>query len=408
MASQSTKSTDGPVTLHFQDITRVAGETITGCVDLNVALAQEDHLEHLRIKFKGTIHSKITTTSGETTTDHCQTIILFKEKIPLWDQGAAFPEPGSHILSCPFQFMLPENLPPSFHCQAYHRRSTISYALEVNQPPYPQNHLSHSRRPSQSQLLAKESLKQGWNGPWRDITKEEQLRRGIFGDYSHARVKLTIPDMPSYPIATEIPFSFRVETETKLMHVSDAPVDKHGKPLFPAPPALSSDVRLSLHRRAEIRVRRYTRHVDDDFRLNGSLGDVTRVAAVHQVSDEPEWIPACGPNDKKGHGIWKRAIHFQSAVAIPYAPTSRTEIIDWHYNLLVVVPFPGIGNDLRLEVPLDLHPGSACPPPPIGTPGSSSITYADVLPAGPPPVMLDLPPSYWTGEHHAWDADEKS
>jgi hypothetical protein len=56
MASTSTPWTDGPVTLFFRDITRVAGETITGQVDLNVAHAQEDNLEQLQIRLKGTIH----------------------------------------------------------------------------------------------------------------------------------------------------------------------------------------------------------------------------------------------------------------------------------------------------------------------------------------------------------------
>ncbi|KAF8150449.1 hypothetical protein K438DRAFT_1988410 [Mycena galopus ATCC 62051] len=386
MASKSTPSTDGPVTLHFHDITRVAGETITGRIDLNVALAQEDNLEHLRIKCKGTIRCMVI---------HPPPLFdsyTFQYKNFSLDQGTAFPEPGSHILPLPFQFLLPTNLPPSFHCAAYHRSATISYAIEVTGERAGFYRINRRIRrlisvvpaASQSQLIIQESLRQGWNGPWKDFTQEEKLRQGIWGDYSRAR--LTIPKLDSYPIATAIPFSFHVETETKPMPISHAsgPVDKHGRPLFPALPALSSDVRLAIHRRAEIRVRRYTRHVEDDFDLKGSLGDVTQVAAIHQVSDEPEWIPASGPKDKKGH-----------------------EILDWQYNLLFVVPFPGIGNNLRLEIPLHLHPGSACPPPPIGAPGSSSMTYADVLPAGPPP-MLDLPPSYWTGEHHVWDADEKS
>jgi hypothetical protein len=135
--------------------------------------------------------------------------------------------------------------------------------------------------------------------------------------------------MASYPITAAIPFSFHIETVTKLMHISDAPTDKHGRPLFPALPGLSSDVRLAIRRTTEIRVRTHMRQVEEDFDLKGSLGDVTRVAAVHQVLDEPEWIPSPGPKDKKGRGIWRRAVHFHSAIAIPYAPTSNTELLDW-------------------------------------------------------------------------------
>jgi hypothetical protein len=164
------------------------------------------------------------------------------------------------------------------------------------------------------------------------------LRRVVFARYCliliFSSFQLTIPDLSAYPIATLIPFSFHVETETKSMHASDAPVDKHGKPFFPAPPALSSDVRLALHRRVEIRSKGYCRHIENEFELKGSLGDVTRVAAIRQFIDEPEWIPSAGLEDKKGHGIWRRAIHFESAVAIPYAPTSSTEILDWQASFL--------------------------------------------------------------------------
>ncbi|KAJ7496802.1 hypothetical protein FB451DRAFT_1119777 [Mycena latifolia] len=416
MASDDTTSqTDGPVTLHFQNLTRVAGETIHGSVDLNLALAQEDNLEHLRIKLRGTIRTQITTSNGQTSVDHNQTIILIHTNLPLWDQGSAFPESGSHILSFPFQFILPQNLPPSFHCWGWHKNATIGYSLEVVGDRVGFFRMNRRiRRPIsvvpaalQSQLLAKESLRQGWNGPWKDISAEEKLRQGIWGDYSHARVKLTLPEMNSFPIATAIPFRFYIETDTKPMSMSDGPVDKHGKPLFPAPPALSSDVKVHLDRRAEIRVRQRTRHVEDVFTLEGGLGDKKRVAAVRQVIEEPEWIPAPGSKDDKGRGIWRRAVHFDSEVAIPYAPTGNTETLDWQYNLRFVVPFPGINNDLQFEVPIRLDPGSACPPPPVGVAGSSSITYADVLPAGPPPPMLDLPPSYWAGDHHSWDLDEK-
>ncbi|KAJ7270091.1 hypothetical protein B0H12DRAFT_1094481 [Mycena haematopus] len=378
--SKGLPSTDGPITLHFHNVTRMAAETITGRVDLNVALAQEDHLEHLRIIFKGTMNCKVTEINPESTYDgrghtsnvHHQTILLFYKKIRLWDRGTAFPAPGSHILPCDFQFLLPKNLPASFHCDGHLHRATITYGIEVvGQRTGFSRTNRRIRRPvsvvpaaSQSQLLAQESLRCGWNGPWNDFTREEKLRHGIWGDYSRARVKLTIPNMDSYPIMTAIPFSLHVETDTKLMHVSNALVDKHGKPIFPAPPALSSDVKLIIHRRTQIRVRSHTGHVEDDFVLKGSLGDVTRVAAIQHVSDEAEWIPSPGLVDKKGQGIWRRAVHFHSSVAIPHAPTSGTENVDCQNNLVVVVPFPGIGNDLRLEVPLRLHPGSACVPPP--------------------------------------------
>ncbi|KAJ7032777.1 hypothetical protein C8F04DRAFT_1106511 [Mycena alexandri] len=419
MASQSTTSTDGPLTLHFHDMTRVAGEMIQGSVELNLISAQEDNLDRLRIKFRGTIHSKITTT-GYRNVDHYQFVTLFHEDLVLWARESASLDSDHHTLTLPFEFKLPENLPSSFHCWWIYRHATIGYSLEVVGERAGFHRWNRRIRrlisvvpgASEKQLLAKESLRQGWNGPWQDFANEEKLRQGLWGHYSHARVRLTIPNMSSYPIATPIPFRFHVETDTKPMRISDAPVDKHGKQLFPALPALASDMKLILHRRALIRVhvgaKLLTEDVEDIFPLEGSLGDATRVAAIDHVIEEPQWILAPGSKDEKDLGIWRRAAHFESAVAIPYAPTCSTEILDWEYHLRFVVPFPGLGNNLELEVPIHLDPGSACPPPPIGTAGASNLTYADILPAGPPPPMADLPPAYWAGTHHAWDVDVKS
>ncbi|KAJ7496759.1 hypothetical protein FB451DRAFT_1208704 [Mycena latifolia] len=408
----SYNSSPQPITLHFQDLVRVAGETIEGRVDLDVSLAQEDHIEQLRVKLRGSITTKITTQNGQTRITHTSNVPLIRSNISLWTQGTAFPEPGSHVLTCPFRFQLPENLPPSFHCSAHSSGGAISYSLEVvgDRPGLFRSNrrirrlISVVPAASQSQLLAKESLTQGWMGQWRDIKQDDKLRTGIWGDYSHAHATLSIPDLRSFPIATPIPFSFHVVTETKVLNRSDRPEDKHGKPLFPAPPTRSSQLTQVLRRQTEIRARGRTRHVDNTFDLQGirSLRNVETVRAVEAVVDEPEWIP----KDGKDRGLWKRSVHFNSTLSFPFAPTFSTEILDWLYVVQFVVPFPGIGNDLKLQFPIHLGPGSPCPPPPIGVSGSSSISYADVPPAGPPP-MQDLPPSYWAGDDHDWDDEKK-
>jgi hypothetical protein len=41
--------------LHLSDFVRVAGEILSGHVEMNMAQAQEDKLEHLRIKLRGSI-----------------------------------------------------------------------------------------------------------------------------------------------------------------------------------------------------------------------------------------------------------------------------------------------------------------------------------------------------------------
>ncbi|KAJ7869107.1 hypothetical protein B0H14DRAFT_3581729 [Mycena olivaceomarginata] len=400
------------VTLHFQNLVRVAGETIAGTVDLNIALAQEERIEELRIKFRGAITTRITTQNGQTRVTHRQTIPLVHSNQSLWTQGSAFPEAGSHVISFAFQFQLPANLPPSFHCEAHSRGGAISYSVEVvGDRPGIFRANRRTRRvfsvvPAafQNQLLVKESLMQGWLGSWKDVKRNDQLRQGIWGEYSRSYATLSLPDLASFPIATPIPFCLHIVTETKTLDRTDRPEDKHGKPLFPAPPTLSGQVKQELKRFSQVRVHNRIRHIEDRFDLQGirGLGDVDRAArkrAVEAVVDEPEWVPK---DSNKSSGFWRRSVRFNSTLDFPFAPTSSAESLEWNYALQFTIPFPGIGNDLKLELPIHLGPSAQCPPPPIGAPGTSSLTYADVLPAGPPP-MSDLPPSYWAGENHDWD-----
>ncbi|KAJ7647810.1 hypothetical protein FB45DRAFT_894518 [Roridomyces roridus] len=395
-----TSTPNNSIALHFQNIPRIAGETICGNVDLNVALAQEEHVEALRIKLRGAIVTRIQVQNGQNTVTHTETIPLIHANQLLWTQGSSFPEPGSHVLSCPFQFKLPDNLPPSFQCRANNRRGAISYSLEVvgdrpglfrfNRRIY--QLFSVLPAASRNQMVVAESLRQGWAGQWADVKANEKLRQGIWGDYSHAYATISFPSLPSVPISIPIPFSIHIATETKSLPRSERPEDKHGKPLFPAPPM---EVSVALCRFAEVRVRGRTRNVDDSFTLRAHEPQV--------VIHEPEWVP----KDDKDKGIWRRAVHLNFELLFPFAPTSNTNTIEWMYLLKFVAPFPGIGNDLKIQMPIHLSPASGCPPPPIGAAGLSSSTYADNIPAGPPPAMLDLPPSYWAGEDHDWGDEKK-
>ncbi|KAJ7099456.1 hypothetical protein B0H15DRAFT_547524 [Mycena belliarum] len=411
-----------PITLNFHDVVRIAGEILEGTVDLNVAAAQDDHIEQLRIKFRGAIATKITVNHGQNNSVHRETVPLVHSDLTLWTQGAAFPKAGSHVLSCPFRFQLPDNLPPSFHGSLPSRSGIISYSLEVvgDRPGLFRSNrrirriISVLPAASQTQLVVTEALRQGWMGQWKTFTQSEQLRTGLWGDYSHAHAILSLPDLPAFPVATPIPFSLHITTETKPVKRSDRPEEKPGKPLFPAPPTASSQLKLGLRRETTVRVRQRTRELEDTFDLQAirDIRDTTEKrpasasasVSVPAMVDEPEWVP----QDSKDRGVWKRAVHFNSTLTFPYAPTFSTQTLAWHYTVHVVVPFPGIGNGLKLQFPITLAPGWPCPPPPIGVPGSSRARagYADVIPAGPPP-MLDLPPAYWAGDEHDWD-DEKT
>ena len=129
-------------------------------------------------------------------------IPLVHENVSLWEQGvnaSSYPTPGTDILIRPFSFTLPFTLLPS--CE-YGGLDTyvcnIRYFVQVV-----------GRRPGKLRLNEcnlgsfpvlpgltfgaelRETFQQGWHGPWRSILQEKDIRRGIWGEHSHARMSVS-------------------------------------------------------------------------------------------------------------------------------------------------------------------------------------------------------------------------
>jgi hypothetical protein len=224
--------------LHFPDAVRVAGETIQGRVELNVALAQDEGIENLHVNLKGSIVTYVLSFSRwylltissrtiiESNFDGSETkheraievrarltkltsfsniFQLINSGKSLWERGTVFPDPGSHILVLPFKFKLPTNLPPSFHLSVLHHEAIISYTLEVvgSRPGlFSKDRLIRKIFPvlpaaSPAQILAKKSMRKGWHGPWRTISLERKMRAGFWGDYSHASAEVRLHVLPA-------------------------------------------------------------------------------------------------------------------------------------------------------------------------------------------------------------------
>ncbi|KAK7039610.1 arrestin-N domain-containing protein [Favolaschia claudopus] len=427
------KSGSQLIALRFPNFVRVAGEVIEGCVDLNVPLARKDGIDHLSIELEGVIKTKTITSLGPVIVHHKETVHLFDSPSQtLWSSKATQPDVSCDILSCPFRFTLPSSLPPSFTCgNSTPPDATVRYSLQAVGAR--SGTLQRNRRfkrvflvmpaASERQMLEAEGLRQGWvgNGGWKHCQQDEKIRQGIWGEYSGVHASLSLPDLPSLPSSTPIPYTLHIMTDTKTLDKSDRPEDKHGKPLFPAPPTQLSELSVVLHRRAKYIVRDsgvdHEAERKDSFDLRSgrqlttgysSEEDVPR--RIHRPStnllvDDAKWISDA---DSEERGVWRRSVRFMSTFVFPFAPSYRTETLKWVYTLEITIPFPGMGNDLTLKVPITLNPLAACPPPPLGAPGTSILAYADILPVGPPPDdLLDLPPAYFTTEGHEWD-DEKA
>lgn len=110
-----------------------------------------------------------------------------------------------------------------------------------------------------------------------------------------------------------------------------APVDKHNKPLFPAPPSQSADVKLFFQREASIRTQRRDGTGKDCFETEGGLGDPT-TSSVKSTIEDAEWIP---DPEREDRGVWKRSVQFDTTVTLPFAPTFSTETIDCKVRIIL-------------------------------------------------------------------------
>ncbi|KAF7338608.1 Arrestin-N domain-containing protein [Mycena venus] len=403
------------ISLYFQNRVRICGELLQGHVQLNVPLALEDGIQAVRVKLRGSIYVEITESTTHTANGSTHSssdtqrrrIEVLRADASLWTRDG--PQMGA--LNLPFQFLLPLNLPPSFHCSVVDRKGVVSYAIEVvaDRPGI----FKRNRRiasifslvpaATPQDLAFQHSLLQGWSGDWKAVVYEDRIRRGIWGDYSVVKTKLVMPALAAFPMSTPFPFRIHITTETKPMKHSDGPEDK-GKALFPAPPLNFSQLKLTLIRNVHFRTFNRNAHAMETVLLLGGTGDSPQSATHLTEADPPEWIPS---NSDKSKGIWRRTVHMQSTMCLSIPPAFNTEILSWDYALRFRVPFPGIGNDVESTSAIWIVPGFACPQmQPFSRGSDSALTYADIPPPGPAP-NLDLPPAYWAGEHHDWD-DKKS
>jgi hypothetical protein len=73
---------------------------------------------------------RIRRNNGQSSYTYRSTIPLVREDITLWNKGT-YPTADSHIMSFPFEFRLPNDIPGSFHASSRNRSATISYGVEV-------------------------------------------------------------------------------------------------------------------------------------------------------------------------------------------------------------------------------------------------------------------------------------
>ncbi|KAI0087757.1 hypothetical protein BDY19DRAFT_953036 [Irpex rosettiformis] len=403
MFSSRNEETPGPaISLMFDKRLRVAGEVLEGEVHINFPSLMKDKVEEVHIKLRGSIYTYIARKRGDHRNNRhneTQRIQLIHDTISLWQQGNdVYPPPDSHILRLPFRFTLPPNLPPSCEFNGYQKSGTIGYFVQVV-GKRDMLHLDKRvliafpvvQRDSEGAQL-REAFLAGWQGPWKTLGGQRDIRRGIWGEYSNAKISLVMPDVEALPILTPIPIILNIVTLSKLGKQDDWPSDK---PIFPAPPSTPELLDFRIQRRVHLSAYQISATSADHFvSYVGGLGPGLSEVAYKNVQIEvPDkvWIPSLDRDEKTQRGQWKQQVTFKSFIRFTSPPSFGAMTMGVTYSLRLTVDFPGIGNGLQFDFPVVLK--SCLGPLPEG---QQAVAWD-----GPPPE-LDLPPAYFeaTGWHH--------
>ncbi|KAH9939407.1 uncharacterized protein BXZ73DRAFT_43774 [Epithele typhae] len=397
-------STSNAIVPHIPPAIHPSGSSVEGHVAINLRLVHEEDISEVQVRLRGvgltSVKQGEDTGSGKT---H-----LVRDNVTLWTRGSAYPEPGSDVLPVPFSFKLPAQLPPSFHHRSVGCDATVRYSvtavgvrrgiLHVNKRQCVP--LTVVPTDAVGASIKRDNATHGWTS----YSKDERIRRGLWGAYSNVSVRLSIPHIPVLPIASTIPYTITVTTTTPPLTRAQAAA----RPLFPPIPHDPDALEFKLRRHMFVRAGTHkTRPTADAAHFLGaaaqraaSRGEPTRPPVSRNV-DGGQWLPAAADgSEKKGRaedekGMWVQRAVFESTFSIDVAPSFAIDnFIVCSYELVVRVPFPGIGNDLRLEVPIVVTSGI-----------DATLPQAGAAHGAP---TLDLPPAYWNLDDKRWMDDEKT
>lgn len=393
------------ITLRIPSQIVLAGSTVEGAVELNFPLIQEEQLEGVRVKLKGSVFTFL----GQPRTELTETLDLDIVRIehPVWTRGTAYPPPDSHVLSIPFSFALPDSAPPSYQFSRLDCQSVVRYLVEAVGV---RGTLRMNKRVVQPIAVlpvdrigarVRERLGRGWTGKWTSAAAEKTVRTSLWGGSARAEMTLRLPTVPSFPLFTPVPFTITIITTSKTVKRDSI---AEAKPIWPMPPTDSKAIRLELKRQTRIFTQHLSRQAMEKVSaiggMAGSLGN------VHVTTKDRQWIPSASDANK---GSWRQETEHASTFVLTCPPAFNWPSLNIAYSLSLHIQFGGWNTTLSTDVPIVVTSGMILPPmpapayvdhaaPPDGAPAANGADYALLH------STLDLPPSYWTvaeSDNHA-------
>ncbi|KAH9884968.1 hypothetical protein C8Q73DRAFT_347945 [Cubamyces lactineus] len=402
-------SSSSPISIHLTRTLFVSGCAVEGEVELNFRRIHEDNVQSVHVKLRGSAYTSIT----RDRITHMEVSSLVRSSQTIWSRGSGvYAPPGSDILRIPFRLQLPPNLPPSFHYNIYPVEASIKYSLTAVGVRQGFFHLNRNVRmplavvPKDSVGIRElEKLPTSTSGhayeyvPMRTLWKEDKIRRGLWGDYATVRVELSIADLAVYPLFVPIPFEIRVKTVTPPISRAKADAYPPDKAVFPPVPTSFSMVQLKLKRKLHVRAQIYRDESTCDVSIR------TTDQPIRVELPEKEWVvgEGAGQSEKAktsaAKGTWVQRATFAATFRLDCPPSFQLDTIKCEYTLELKIPFPGIGNGVRIRMPIIVTSGINEPIHRDGTNVPRPMSSRDHM-------QLDLPPAYWDVNSGRW-GDEK-
>jgi hypothetical protein len=186
-------------------------------------------------------------------------------------------------------------------------------------------------------------LLEEWKYGLQSFKVENRIRRWPWEDYSHVQaeacaqiiakltqdltvfsLQLIIPDLPSFPTCTPIPFRLLVTTETKLVRRPSNPSSflRKKDTLFPVPPTSPSQIDLHLAHHAIVTAKGQVRTIKGRVEYLGGMSDDSALAKLGNKFRmnvlEPAWITHTADESR---GTWKRTVQFESFMEFSCPPS---------------------------------------------------------------------------------------
>ncbi|KAI0832909.1 hypothetical protein BC628DRAFT_1335882 [Trametes gibbosa] len=392
------------ITVHLKPTLFVPGCLVEGEVELDFKTLRDSNIEEVHVKLRGFAKTRITYDK----TTLIQNIPLVRDDASLWSRGGAYPLPGEDTLRIPFRLQLPEDLPPPFRHTRYGQIGKIGYAviavgvrpgaLRLNRRVHAAFPLVPKDTPGVS-LREKLSLMAvtGEDVNWRSEAKEEKIRRGLWGDYSTVQAELKIPRLTTYPLFTPIPFVIKIKTISTPLTREKADAYPADKPVFPPVPDKYEAMQFKLREKVFLKAHTFENKSSSDVKMF-TRNAQSESPLVEDIAAR-KWVPLEGSGKKKGstnpddQGRWVQEATFRSTFRLDCPPTFALPTIKCDYELALKVPFPGIGNDVLLSIPITITSGIDAP---LARDGPGA------------PMPSDLAPSYWDIANDGdWDDDSK-